>query len=106
MRKTCLDSVFKIAKKNKKIIFIGSDLGPGVLDNFKNEIPKRFFMEGVSEQHIIGMSAGMALNGFIPYVNTIGTFITRRCYEQLIIDLSLHNLPVNYWEWCGLYMRL
>ena len=95
MRKTCLDSVFKIAKKNKKIIFIGSDLGPGVLDNFKNEIPKRFFMEGVSEQHIIGMSAGMALNGFIPYVNTIGTFITRRCYEQLIIDLSLHNLPVR-----------
>ncbi len=41
------------------------------------------------------MPAGMALNGFIPYVNTIATFITRRCYEQVLIDLSLHNLPVR-----------
>ena len=64
MRKTCLETVFKIAKKNKKVVFIGSDLGPGVLDNFKKKIPSRFFMEGVSEQHVIGMSAGMALNGF------------------------------------------
>ena len=95
MRKTCLETVFKIAKKNKKVVFIGSDLGPGVLDNFKKKIPSRFFMEGVSEQHVIGMSAGMALNGFIPYVNTIATFITRRCYEQVLIDLSLHNLPVR-----------
>ena len=50
-------------------------------------------MEGVSEQHVIGMSAGMA-NGFIPYVNTIATFLTK-CYEQVLIDLSLHNLPVR-----------
>ncbi len=95
MRKTCLDSIFEIAKKNQKVVFIGSDLGPGVLDKFKKKIPSRFFMEGVSEQHVIGMSAGLALNGFIPYVNTIATFITRRCYEQIVIDLSLHNLPVR-----------
>ena len=31
----------------------------------------------------------------IPYVNTIATFLTRRCYEQVLIDLSLHNLPVR-----------
>ena len=95
MRKTCLETIFKIAKRNKKVVFIGSDLGPGVLDNFKKKIPSRFFMEGVSEQHVIGMSAGMALNGFIPYVNTIATFITRRSYEQVLIDLALHNLPVR-----------
>lgn len=95
MRKTCLDTVYEIAKKNKKVIFIGSDLGPGVLDKFKKEMPKRFFMEGVCEQGIIGMSAGLALDGFIPYVNTIATFITRRCYEQVIVDLCLHNLPVK-----------
>ena len=66
MRKTCLDTVYKIAKKNKKIVFLGSDLGPGVLDNFKKEMPKRFFMEGVSEQSIIGLSAGLAMEGLIP----------------------------------------
>ena len=35
MRKMCLETVFELAKKNNKIVFIGSDLGPGVLDNFK-----------------------------------------------------------------------
>ena len=95
MRKECLDSVFRLAKKNEKIIFIGSDLGAGVLNEFKKKIPERFFMEGISEQHIIGMAAGMAKEGFIPYVNTIATFITRRCFEQIAIDLCLHNLPVR-----------
>jgi len=95
MRKTCLDTVYELAKKDKKIVFIGSDLGPGVLDNFKKEMPERFFMEGVSEQAIIGLSAGLAMEGFKPYVNTIATFITRRCFEQVAIDLCLHNLPVR-----------
>ncbi len=95
MRKTCLNTIYHLATKNNKIIFIGSDLGPGVLNEFKNSIPARFLMEGVSEQSIIGMSAGLAMEGYIPYVNTISTFITRRCFEQIAIDLCLHNLPVK-----------
>jgi len=95
MRKTCLDTIYELAKKDKKVLFIGSDLGAGVLDDFKKKIPKRFFMEGVSEQSIIGFSAGLALEGFKPYVNTIATFITRRCFEQVAIDLCLHNLSVK-----------
>lgn len=95
MRKRCLDSVYELAKADQRVVFIGSDLGPGVLDTMKKEIPKRFFMEGVSEQHIIGMAAGMAMEGFIPYVNTIATFISRRCYEQVALDLCLQDLPVR-----------
>ncbi len=95
MRQTCLNTVFDIAKKNKKVLFIGSDLGPGVLDNFKKKYPNRFFMEGVAEQSIIGIAAGLAFEDFRPYVNTIATFITRRCFEQVVVDLCLHNLPVT-----------
>ena len=95
MRKTSLNSVYKLAKNNKKVVYIGSDLGAGVLDNMKDEMPERFFMEGVSEQHIIGMAAGIAMEGFIPYVNTIATFLTRRCFEQIAVDLCLHDLPVR-----------
>ena len=61
MRQTCLKTVFELAKKNNNIVFIGSDLGPGVLDDFKKKFPNRFFMEGVSEQSIVGMAAGLAL---------------------------------------------
>ena len=95
MRQTCLNTVYELAKKNKKIVFIGSDLGTGVLDSFKKKYPDRFFMEGVAEQSIIGLAAGLAFENFRPYVNTIATFITRRCFEQVAVDLCLHNLPVT-----------
>lgn len=95
MRKTSLDSVYELAKRDERVVFIGSDLGPGVLDSMKKEMPDRFYMEGVSEQHIIGMAAGMAMEGFIPYINTIATFLTRRCYEQVALDLCLQDLPVR-----------
>lgn len=95
MRRVCLDMVHELAKKDERIVFVGSDLGSGTLDKMKHEMPERFFMEGVQEQHVIGMAAGLAMEGFIPYVNTIATFITRRCFEQVALDLCLHNLPVR-----------
>jgi transketolase len=95
MRKTALECVHRLAQHDKRVLFIGSDLGHGVLEKMKNELPDQFFMEGVSEQYIIGMAAGLAMEGLIPYVNTIATFLTRRCYEQVAVDLCMHDLPVR-----------
>jgi transketolase len=95
MRRTCLDFVYKLAERDERVVFVGSDLGPGVLDEMKTRFPERWFMEGVAEQHLVGMAAGLALEGFIPYVNTIATFLSRRCYEQVVLDLCLHQLPVR-----------
>lgn len=95
MRKTCVEMVHTLARRDERVVFIGSDLSPGLLDEMAAELPGRRYMEGVSEQHIIGMAAGMALDGLIPYVNTIATFITRRCYEQVAVDLCVHDLPVR-----------
>ena len=95
MREMCLDQVYELAKRDERVFFIGSDLGVNTLDNFKKEMPGRFFMEGISEQHVVGMASGLALEGKIVYVNTISTFITRRCFEQVILDACLHNLKVR-----------
>ena len=95
MRNTCLDCVYELARQDERIFFIGSDLGEGTLGDMKEELPDRFFMEGIAEQHLVGMSAGLAMEGKIVYLNTIGTFITRRCYEQIVVDLCLHNVPVR-----------
>tara|TARA_A100001011_G_C14246487_1_gene815808 strand:+ start:417 stop:1253 length:837 start_codon:yes stop_codon:yes gene_type:complete len=62
---------------------------------FKENIPNQFLMEGISEQHIIGLAAGLAQKGFIPYVNTIASFLLRRAFEQIVIDLCMQNLPVR-----------
>ena len=70
MRNSCLNTVYEIAQRDSRIIFIGSDLGFGTLSQFREEMPKRFFMEGVSEANVVGMAAGLALEGSIVYVNT------------------------------------
>jgi transketolase len=90
-----MDAIWSLAQRDARVVFIGSDIGCGVLDEMRRVAPDRFFMEGVSEAHVIGMAAGLAMDGFIPYVNTIATFLTRRCFEQIAIDLCLHNLPVR-----------
>lgn len=95
MRQTALDMVTELARRDTRVVFIGSDLGAGTMDAFRAEMPDRCFMEGVSEQSIVGMAAGLAMDGYIPFVNTIATFLTRRCFEQVAVDLCLHNLPVR-----------
>jgi len=95
VRQGALNKIHELARKNSKVIFVGSDLGEGTLKDLKNELPDQYFMEGISEQYMIGFSAGLAKEGFLPYLNTIGTFLTRRAYEQIAIDVALHNLPVR-----------
>lgn len=95
MREACLEQVYQLAKRDPRIVFIGSDLGVGTLRKFKEEMPDRFYMEGISEAHVVGMAAGLALEGMVVYVNTISTFITRRCFEQIAVDVCLHDLDVR-----------
>ena len=95
MRQTCLNMVHELARRDERVVFIGSDLSPGLLADMKKEMPERWYMEGITEANVIGMAAGMAMEGFMPYINTIATFITRRGYEQVAVDLCLHNLPVR-----------
>ena len=95
MRQTCLNMVYELAKADERVFFIGSDLGVGTLNQFKKEIPDRFFMEGVSEANLIGMATGLALEGKIVYVNTLATFLTRRCFEQIVLDACLHHANVR-----------
>jgi transketolase len=95
MRQTALNLVYELAKQDERVVFVGSDLGAGTLDKFKQEMPDRFLMEGVSEANIVGLAAGMALDGKIPYLNTIATFFARRAYEQIALDLCLHQAKVR-----------
>jgi transketolase len=95
VRKRSLDMVYELAQRDERVLFIGSDLSPDILPDMKRNYPDRYYMEGIAEANVIGMSAGLAMEGFIPYVNTIATFITRRCYEQVAVDLCLHDLPVR-----------
>lgn len=95
MRKACLDAIRDLARRDPRVVFVGSDLGAGTMSGFAEEFPDRFFMEGVSEAHLVGMVSGLAMNGMIPYLNAIAVFLTRRCFEQVLLDAALHRLPVR-----------
>ncbi|MBT7610579.1 MAG: transketolase [Bacteriovoracaceae bacterium] len=94
MRKTGLNTIYSMAKEDKNILFIGSDLGKDTLPEFKSELPNQFFMEGISEANIVSMSSGLAQEGFKVYINTIATFFTRRAFEQIALDVYSENLDI------------
>lgn len=95
MRKTCLEQVYELAKRDRRVVFIGSDIGTGTLENFKKQLSAQFFIEGVSEAHLVSMMAGLSMEGKIPYMNTIATFMTRRPFEQIVLDGGLHHTNIR-----------
>jgi len=96
VRARWLEVVHRLAKEDSRIVFVGSDLSANpALEKFRAEVPGRFFMEGVSEAYIVGMCAGLAKSGKIPYFNTIATFASRRCFEQTVVDLGLSKTRVR-----------
>ena len=95
MRRVCLNMVHELARRDSRVVYLGSDPSPGTLDAMRTEFADRCLIEGIAEGNVIGMAAGLAFEGLIPFVNTIATFITRRCYDQIAVDLCLHDLPVR-----------
>jgi len=95
MRAAVADAILEAARIDERVVFVGSDLGEGAMAPFAEEFPDRFFMEGVAEQYIMGMAAGLASEGCVPFVMSIATFITRRCLEQITLDVGFEGLPVR-----------
>jgi len=90
------DALVKYAKENDRIVAIsaGMCLGTG-LKRFREEIPKRFFDVGITEQHAVTMAAALALQGYIPVCAIYSTFL-QRAYDQIVHDVCLQKLPVVF----------
>ena len=95
MRKTFINTLVEMAKKDERIFLITPDIGYSVLEVFMNEFPNRSLNVGVAEQNAVGIAAGMALNGLIPYVYTINPFACMRPFEQIRVDVAYMNTNVR-----------
>jgi transketolase len=95
MRKSFINTLIKLAERDKRIFLLTGDLGFSVLEKFKDKFPERFFDMGVAEQNMIGVAAGLALSGKIVFVYSIVPFLTMRCFEQIRNDLCYQNLNVK-----------
>ena len=74
---------------------LSGDIGNKLFDKFKDAAPDRFFNCGVAEQNMMGVAAGLAMNGLRPVAYTITPFVTTRCLEQIRTDAAYHEVPVT-----------
>ncbi len=95
MRKQFGETLFKLAKKDPLIYLVVGDIGYGTFDKFKEKFPDRFYNIGVCEQSMVGIAAGMALEGLKPWVYTITPFLIERAFEQIKIDVDAMKTNVK-----------
>ncbi len=90
------ETLVGLGKKNPRIVVLDADLsGSTRTFLFAKEFPDRFFNVGVSEQDLIGTSAGLALSGFIPFASTFAIFQTGRAWEQIRQSVCYARLNVK-----------
>jgi len=96
MRNSFSEALYAEAIQNPLICIVVADISPaGSMVKFATEFPDRFINVGVAEQSMIGICAGLALRGFIPFAYTIATFSLYRPFEMVRNDLAYQNLPVT-----------
>ena len=89
-------TIVELAKANDKIMGITPAMPSGSsLNIMMKEMPERAFDVGIAEQHAVTFSAGLATQGLIPFCNIYSTFM-QRAYDQVIHDVCIQNLPVNF----------
>jgi transketolase len=86
----------EIGKTNKKIVVVSADLEDATrAEYFKKAYPDRFFTVGIAEQDMVGMAAGLSLQGFVPFINSFAVFMTNRAYDMIRLDICYNNTNVK-----------
>lgn len=90
-------ALLEIGKVNEKIVALCADLtGSLKMDAFAKEFPHRFFQVGIAEANMIGIAAGLATVGFVPFAGSFANFITGRVYDQIrqVVAYSKKNVKI------------
>lgn len=96
MRKVYSDFLAEFGKKNEHIVAIEADLSSSMSTNQLGEtLGGRYVNVGIMEQEMIGMAAGLAVQGFKPYIHTFGPFASRRVYDQVFLSLGYAQLSAT-----------
>lgn len=90
------EALVEVAKENPLVVALGADVTGSVrTDLFMKAFPDRFFSVGISEQDMIGVAAGLAVAGKIPFVSAYGEFAAGRPFDQIRQSLAYSVLPVK-----------
>jgi transketolase len=86
----------KAGELNKNVLVVDADLARATqTDLFSKKFPDRYFDIGIAEQDMLGIAAGMAVMGKIPFVGTFATFVTKRACDQINVSIAYPRLDVR-----------
>ncbi len=95
MRTAYLNALYELAYNDKRVYALISDNGAIVYDQYRNDLASQYLNLGISEANMLGMAAGMASCGKIPFAYTIGAFLAYRSYEFIRNDICLQKQNVK-----------
>jgi transketolase len=89
-------NLLRWAKDRPKVVVLSADLTSSCeVNDFRDTYPDRFFSLGMAEQNMMGFAAGLAREGYFPFIHTFAVFICRRPFDQVAMSISYPNLPVR-----------
>ncbi len=95
MRVEFVEALQKVMRADSHSLFVTGDLGFNAFEGIRKEFGERFLNAGAAEQNMASMAAGLAFEGFHPWIYSIAPFVAYRPFEQTRNDICLHNLPVR-----------
>jgi transketolase len=95
-RATFGQALLSVAKDNPNVLAMSADLGNSSgLNPFIRKYPSKFINVGIAEQNLIGVAAGLAKEGFVPYVTSFAPFLSMRASEQIRMELGYMQFNVK-----------
>lgn len=96
MRDAFAETLLELGSRDPRIVVLGADTSVSIRTNmFADRYPERFFNVGIAEANMIGIAAGLALAGKIPYVSTYSAFVPGKCLDQIRNAIAYPNLDVK-----------
>jgi transketolase len=94
-RKAFAEELLALAREDERIVAVCNDsVGSSNLVEFRKEFPDRLINVGIAEQDLVGVGAGLANGGMIPFVSAAAPFLTGRALEQIKADAAYSNVHV------------
>ena len=94
MRNAFAKEITTLAKSVPNLVLLSGDIGNRLFDEYKDVKNSNFLNCGIAEANMMGVAAGLAMSGLKPIIYTITPFTTKRCFEQIRVDVCYHNVPV------------
>src|SRR4030042_2108502 len=90
------EGLLEAGKKYPDVVALTADLKQSTrADLFAEKFPERFFECGIAEQNMIGIAAGLALNGKIPFASSLAVFAPGRCWDQVRVSVCYSEANVK-----------